>query len=246
MIPLNLKFLNFKSKAKYLELQESFYLNCEKKGGPEVKLSKLLPNDFSIIYKSIEDGKEKYDSLVFNEYIKSRIPYMTVPICKEINRRVNSLEIIRGDELKRFVDKRLKKLDIYNKKITNSDFIDPDVIELLLKEIENVKAYLNSKAFEDGLILDKRIKVKWPKNDLLLLIALLSKNDQLSYKNTTTEIGLAIDQVFSFYNKKDDEFKNYQGSGKKYNDILNGNASVKRSLNRLKELLQSEDFYNKI
>jgi len=102
---------------------------------------------------------------------------------------------------------------------------------------------LDSKEFERGIILDKRIKLKWRKNDLLVLIYLLRENGHIDLKNTITETGLAIDQVFAFKNSKTKEYQNYTGSAHKLEDV--NRAGVNKSLDRLKKVF-TEDFFKKL
>lgn len=242
MVPINLKFSYFTTKNKYLKLQELFLNYCKKEGYPGLELKELKPNDFKIIYKD----DEKYTEVTFDEFLKSQIPHLKNNILTNIIRKVKKTDIIKGDELSRFVDIRLKSLDKIEKKIKHNDSIDGDVKELLFKSLKEINAKLVSQEFESLFILDKRIKLNWYKNDFLVLLSLLRENGHISLDNTTTELGLAVDQVFAFKNSKTDEYQNYKGSGKKINDLINGNGSPKRSLKRLKDIFSNEEFYLKI
>jgi hypothetical protein len=154
------------------------------------------------------------------------------------------MDLVRKDELKRFVDKKLKALEnIRAKIIETSKILDPTHVDSLHTQINILIEKIDSKEFEKGLILDKRIKFNWHQNDLLVLISLLRENGHIDLKNTLTETGLAIDQVFAFKNSKTKKYQNYSGSRHELEKVKR--EGIMKSINRLKKVF-NEDFFNSI
>jgi hypothetical protein len=246
MIHVKIKFSDFISKKRYVNLQLQFLHYCEKNGGPETLLQELKPDDFEIILKNKEQNKETYEAFKFKDLLTGKIEGLAYRTLVNLKKKISKINIVKEDELKRFIDKNLKNIDNYELAIRRNECLDKKVIGLLLEELNTVRSNLDSQEFEKGTILEKRIKLDWNQNDLLVLIALLRESGEISLDNSTAESGLAIDQIFAFKNSKTKEYQNYQGSGKKLNDIINGNTSIKKSINRLKDVFLSDDFYTTI
>lgn len=247
MIPATVKLSDFTSKKKYLNLQLRFLYFCDKQGGPGTSLKDLKPNDFEIIYKVQTDLNEaNYYSLKFNELVSDQIKLISERVLLELSRKIRKMDLIKEDELKRFIDKKLKALDNIRAEIDKtSEILDPTHVEALHEQINVLVEKLDSKEFERGLILEKRIKLDWRQNDLLLLIALLQNNESIDRSTTTTELGLAIDQVFAFKNNSTKTYQNYQGSAHKLEGIINGSIGINKSKSRLKDIF-TEDFFDTI
>jgi hypothetical protein len=245
MVPIKVRLSDFTSKKKYLNLQLRFLQFCEKLGGPHTELDQLKPNDFEIFYKEQTDyNEEEYHNLSFHEFVQDQIFLISDRALLQLNREVKKMDLVRKDELKRFVDKKLKALEnIRAKIIETSKILDPTHVDSLHTQINILIEKIDSKEFEKGLILDKRIKFNWHQNDLLVLISLLRENGHIDLKNTLTETGLAIDQVFAFKNSKTKKYQNYSGSRHELEKVKR--EGIMKSINRLKKVF-NEDFFNSI
>ena len=244
MVPIIVKLSDFISEKNYQNLQLRFLHFCEKQGGPGTSLEELKPNDFDIIYKVQTDFNEEYYTLRFDKFISEQIPLIADRILLGLNRKLQKMDLVKEDELKRFIDKKITILGNIRMGIKNNfGNLEQSHVEELHQQISIIIKQLDSKEFERGIILDKRIKLKWRKNDLLVLIYLLRENGHIDLKNTITETGLAIDQVFAFKNSKTKEYQNYTGSAHKLEDV--NRAGVNKSLDRLKKVF-TEDFFKKL
>jgi hypothetical protein len=244
MVPITVKLSDFISEKNYQNLQLRFLHFCEKQGGPGTSLEELKPNDFDIIYKVQTDFNEECYTLRFDKFISEQIPLIADRILLGLNRKLQKMDLVKEDELKRFIDKKLTILGNIRMGIKgNFGNLEQSHVEELHQQIGIIIKQLDSKEFERGIILDKRIKLKWRKNDLLVLIYLLRENGHIDLKNTITETGLAIDQVFAFKNSKTKEYQNYTGSAHKLEDV--NRAGIDKSLDRLKKVF-TEDFFKKL
>jgi hypothetical protein len=245
MVPIIVKLSDFISEKNYQNLQVRFLSFCEKEGGPGISLEKLKPNNFDIIYKIQTDFNEaEYHTLRFDKFISEQIPLIAGRILLALNKKLQKMDLVKKDELKRFIDKKLTILGNFRMGIKgNFGNLEQSHVGELHRQISIVVKKLDSKEFERGIILDKRIKLKWRKNDLLVLINLLRENGHIDLKNTITETGLAIDQVFAFKNSKTKEYQNYSGSAHNLEDVKR--AGINKSLDRLKKVF-TEDFFEKL
>lgn len=246
MAPITIKLTDFTSKKNYLDLQKRFLQYCEKQGGPATSLEELKPNNFQIIYKVQSDlNEEKYHHIKFNEFVSDQIKFIADRVLSDLSRKIQKMDLVKDDELKRFIDKKLKVLDNIKGKINCVPNLDKSHVEELNLQISDIAKKLDSKEFEKGFVLEKRIKIDLRQNDLLLLIALLQNNEIVDRSTTTTELGLAIDQVFAFKNITTKQYQNYEGSAHKIEGIVNGSVGIKKSKKRLKEIFK-EDFFEKL
>jgi len=107
MVPIIVKLSDFISEKNYQNLQLRFLHFCEKQGGPGTSLEELKPNDFDIIYKVQTDFNEEYYTLRFDKFISEQIPLIADRILLGLNRKLQKMDLVKEDELKRFIDKKL-------------------------------------------------------------------------------------------------------------------------------------------
>jgi hypothetical protein len=247
MLPFKIRLDDFLSKKKYLELQNSFLSLNHKQIHFISDLKEPIVEDFSIIdYSRDEEGIENYEELYFINYIQKSIPDLFRRIERQIRLEITKARITGNIDLQRYIDHETKRYDIVASTIKDNKFLFDDIIDLLIHNISELLYYLSSETFEKGVILDKRIKLKWAKVDLLVLLSLLRENGHVDRGPTNTELGLAIDQVFAYKDVKTEEFVQYRVSGKALNNINSSNESIKKSIARLKNIFSDKDFFNNI
>ena len=247
MLPFKIRLDDFLNKKKYLELQNSFLGFNYRDIGFISDLKEPYVEDFSIVdYSRDEEGTENYEELYFKDYIQKSIPNLFKRIEREIQLEITKARITGNIDLQRYIDHKTKRFDNASLKIKNNKFLFDDIIDLLIDHISELLYYLSSETFEKGVILDKRIKLKWAKVDLLVLLSLLRENGHVDRGPTNTELGLAIDQVFAYKDVKTEEFVQYRVSGKALNNINSSNESIKKSIARLKNIFSDKDFFNNI
>jgi hypothetical protein len=247
MLPLKIRIEDFSNKKNYLELQNNFLGLNYRYSFSISDLREPLVEDFSIIdYSRDEEGTENYEELYFKNYIQKSIPDLFRRMERQIQLEIKRARITGNIDLQRYIDHETKTLDTVASTIKDNKFLFDDIIDLLIHNISGLLYYLSSETFERGVILDKRIKLKWAKVDLLVLLSLLRENGHIDRGPTNTELGLAIDQVFAYKDVKTEEFVQYRVSGKALNNINSSNESIKKSIARLKYIFSDKDFFNNI
>lgn len=146
-------------------------------------------------------------------------------------------------KIKLKAEEQMRRLHKYLEDLTQKEFLNQIIIEKITIQVESVLEYLERSHIEPYNTISDKIKFNLKKDTLLTLMTILREHDWIDcpYDN---EFGTLIDSNFVYFDEKDKTYKPIVGSGKVINNIKNGNKSVNRSVQKIRELFQSEKIYN--
>ncbi|GGE14028.1 hypothetical protein [Psychroflexus salis] len=242
-VKLNLqKLINEK---KFIRVQEDFYMLSER--DKYTKLTKPILVEFSTIIKkpNFEDSsKDQYvEKFFYKDFLKPKLKKLSAYYIETDKSKIK-LNGIYGDEsLEKYSEQKIKYYQGLLLKLETSQHLPTDVKALLKNELNSVIDYYSSKRMTNSIMLKKRIVLKWRKSDFLILMTLLRENKHIDPSITDAELGLIIDENFSYYNSKNGEHQAYKNSRKKIGEIKNSSRSFEKAYTRLKEIFKEDDFY---
>lgn len=236
----SLKFQDFISESNYAALQYKFASYDEKYNGLlESKFDNFIENDFVITYKL---NDEIFSELSFyNDFLFPKIDELAKSTINKIQQKLNA--DFQYDKLKTELFIKDKLDECYNTDtiIKNNTFLNEEIREQLSTQMDIVLEFLNNDYLKNFEFKDK-FSFKLIEQDLLLLITLLRDKRRLVIENESL-LGHLIERHFECYDEATLSYKKIQRAGKKINNIKNDFKTVKKSIARLKDLLQDDSFY---
>lgn len=242
---LNLQYSDFTSKQRFLILQSKFASNDATRQGLEDDLfNDVVKEDFSIIVQiSDERHKEKYKTYSFyNDFLNPKIDDLGTETIEKIKQKINNE--FRYNEIERnsFLKITINDFLLINQNIVEADYLLLDVQQNLISQTNAVLEFLKDYDFKDSNDIVEKLKSKLNKTDLLLLLHLFRDKGILDHP-IDSQFGNLIEKNFQYFDDKTNSYKNISKANKTINEIKNDNRPVEKSIKRLKELLQSDSFF---
>lgn len=237
-------FLDFKTEENYLRLQNKFARFGEKNNIIEDDYEKVIKEDFTIIYKCINPGTdlEDYIELSFNNNFL--FPKINKLASDYINWFKNYLEknlYIEEEKIKPLATLQLKKfIELKENNISDSKYLNKKIRVILSNQIEIIIEYLSNVHLLPNYTIDDKLKVNLNKTDILVLFTLLREKGIIN-SPYDAELGLFIDKNFLY--KKANTYITIKKAGKVVNDVKNFNKPIGKSIKKLKNIFQNDDFY---
>ncbi|RLJ97925.1 hypothetical protein [Tenacibaculum discolor] len=240
-------FLDFIEETRFLKLQNKFASYDVNFYPYEETYDKIVDGDFKILEKDINPITEEeifvYKS--FNEdFIIPSISTLAERYIKYFKNKTEN-EMFEEEKIASFARHQLDRLFKIEIKAKEINYLNDVSKDLLIKQIKDVIEFLSDDYIIPSFSLDRKIKVKMNKTDIIVLFLLLRENKKIVYY-PNAELKLILERTFLYLNEKDKAYYNISINSTIISDILNGNRPINNSLKRLKNLFQSEDFYNAI
>ncbi|AZJ35252.1 hypothetical protein D6T69_06855 [Tenacibaculum singaporense] len=238
-------FLDFIEETRFLKLQNKFASYDVNSYPYDETYEKIVEGDFKVLEKDINPITEEEIFVYKSFYEDFIIPSISTLAGRYINYFKNKTENEMFEEEKiasfaRHQLNRLFKIEIKAKEINYLNDVSKD---LFIKQIKDVIDFLSDDYIIPSFSLDRKIKVKMNKTDIIVLFLLLRENKKIVYY-TNTEFRLILEKTFLYFNEKDKTYYDISTKPTTISDILNGNRPINNSLKRLKNLFQGEEFYN--
>lgn len=243
---LNLQFSDFTNKKKFLILQSKFASNNAVRQGLEEDLfNDVVKEDFSIILQiSDESHKDNYKTHSFyNDFLNPKIDDLGTETIEKIKQKINNE--FRYNEIERnsFLKITINDFLLINQNIIEADYLLNDVKENLISQTNVVLEFLKDYDFGNNNNIVDKFQSKLQKTDLLLLLHLLRNKGILNHR-IDSQFGHLVEKNFQYFDDKSNSYKNISKASKTINEIKNDNRPVEKAIKRLKEMLQSDSFYD--
>lgn len=243
---LNLQFSDFTSKQRFLILQSKFASNDAARQGLEDDLfNDVVKEDFSIIVQiSDESQTDNYKTYSFyNDFLNPKINDLGTETIEKIKQKINNE--FRYNEIERnsFLKITINDFLLINQNITETDFLLFDIQENLILQTNVVLEFLKNYDFGDSNNIIDKFQSKLQKTDLLLLLHLLRNKGILNHR-IDSQFGHLVEKNFQYFEDKTNSYKNITKANKTINEIKNEHRPVEKAIKRLKEMLQSDSFFD--
>lgn len=243
---LNLQFSDFTSKQRFLILQSKFASNDAARQGLEDDLfNDVVKEDFSIIVQiSDESQTDNYKTYSFyNDFLNPKINDLGTETIEKIKQKINNE--FRYNEIERnsFLKITINDFLLINQNIVEADYLLLDVQENLISQTNVVLEFLKNYDFGDNNNIVDKFQSKLQKTDLLLLLHLLRNKGILNHR-IDSQFGHLVEKNFQYFDDKTNSYKNISKASKTINEIKNDNRPVEKAIKRLKEILQSDSFFD--
>lgn len=226
-------FKTILDKNEFLNLQNSFLAKDITKGDMPDKLKEPQSEELIIVEGIDYIEKKFYEDFFFeaiNQMAKRYISFFKKKVTELLDYE-KSVLLAKQQHHKLFETiEQINKLDYLPYKAKYKLRVQVDIIQEYLADSSILKNYLE----------EDKIKLNIGKQEFLTLIILL-KNGGILASDLDAKLGHLIDRYFLF--KKGESFQSFRNSGKRINDIKNGNRLVHQALDRLKDRLSKDDFY---
>jgi hypothetical protein len=249
-----INFKDFSTKLNFLNLQNKFLSYDERNIGivEEIQLNRkefgiytdVSKQDFYITYKTIELNGDYYEDIFFyKDFLTSNINSLATISINQVILRINKEFRHKSVERKEFIFETIENAKKINFEIFNAIYL-PDNIKVRLDT--QITLFLNF-LYEDDFfkyenVYEKKIKLKMNKNDILTFFTLLKQQKIIKYP-FDAELGNLIDNHFLFYDYKSETYKEIKNSNKLLSDYKNGSRTIKKSIERLKNIFTNEEFF---
>lgn len=243
---LNLQFSDFTSKQRFLILQSKFASNDATGQVSEADLfNDVVKEDFSIIVqisdKSHTDNYKTYS--FYNDFLNPKINNLGAETIEKIQQKINNE--FRYNEIERnsFLKITINDFLLIHQNIIETDFLLFDIQENLILQTDVVLEFLKGYDFGDSNNIIDKFQSKLQKNDLLLLLHLLRNKGILNHR-IDSQFGHLVEKNFQYFEDKTNSYKNITKANKTINEIKNDHRPVEKAIKRLKEILQSDSFFD--
>ena len=240
-------FIDFNTEKDFLALQNKFAVYDERENPYEPEVyTNVIKQDFSIILKTVDIYTLK-DDYIKNYFYKD---FLLIQIDKLAKRYIDAFKIdlensllVDKEKIKRFAALRSKLFLDLKEQLNDTNYITLPAKMKIQRQIDVVYEYLSNVHVLPAYTFEDKIKVKWKKTDVLLLLLMLRENKFIDH-TYDNEFGMLLDKSFLYFNTNDKEFKSLSDSASVINDMKNGSRPVARSLERLKKIFTNPAFYN--
>jgi hypothetical protein len=243
----NLSFNYFTTEKKYLELQNKFesFNMPPRIGSEEDAIKKILKEDFSIVYLAADrvNGNSYKTLFFYRDFLNTQIANLGVNTIQEIEKRINNEFRFNEIERNSFIRITLNDFLLISQIIIEADYLLLDVQENLISQTNVVLEFLKDYDFGDTNNIIDKFQSKLQKNDLLLLLHLLRNKGILNHR-IDSQFGHLVEKNFQYFEDKTNSYKNITKANKTINEIKNDHRPVEKAIKRLKEILQSDSFFD--
>ena len=239
-------FRDFSNEAYFLNLQNKFaiYDERENPNEPEV-FSQVRTQEFHIILKTINISTFEDDYITkyfYKDFIFIQVDKLAKRYIDAFKIDLESSLIVEDEKIKRFAEIRMRKFQELKEHLTNTNYILLAAKLKIIKQIDVVYEYLSHVHLLPQYKFEDKIKFKWNKTDVLLLLLMLREKKVIDH-SFDNEFGYLLDKSLLYYSKTDKEFKSITDSSSVINDFKNGNRSVDKAIKRLKKFFTNSSFY---
>ena len=236
-------FFDFKSEENYLALQNKYAGWSQLNPPNEPTFKNIVKNDFSIIYRTenLQTDVEDYKELYFiKDFLLYKIPLLGKRYIVFFKEKIESEFLIDNQKICAVSEIQLKKfielLDI----IERCDFLIKIIKVPLIIQVNVVINYFKNINILPNYSEENRFKVNFYKTDILVLFTLLREKGILN-SPFDAELGLFIEKNFLY--KNPERYSPIKNAGKVVNDVKNFNKPIDKTIQRLKDIFQNDDFY---
>ena len=242
---ITLNFSDFTTERNFLNLQNKFSSYDERYFGSDIdRFSKVVREDFFIIYKMIDDThKEIYVELSFiNDFLKPKISELSASIINKITNRLRNDFLYNEQERNSFLKITLNDFFKIEQNIIEANYLELSIINQLKHELDIVIDFISTFNFSSNFNITEKIQFNLNKTDLLVLMHLLRDKQIINFK-TDSELGNLIENNFQCQDTASKTYKDITRARKEINSLKNTNKTFIKSINRLKEIFQNDSFY---
>lgn len=236
-------FLDFKTEKNYLALQNKYARFGEHNNSNEDDYLNVITDDFTIIFKCISPvtGLEDYIKLSFNNnFLFPKINRLAYEYIKWFKNYLEGNLDIKEEKIKSFARLQLKKIIDLEVTISGSKYLNKKIRVILCNQIEIIIEYLSNVHILPNYLVEDKLKFNLNKTDVLVLFTLL-RDKGIINSPYDAELGLFIEKNLLYKNSGD--YSPIKNAGKVVNDVKNFNKPVEKSIQRLKDIFQNDDFY---
>lgn len=236
-------FLDFKTEENYLALQNKYARFGEQNNVIEDDYQKVVKDGFMIIYKSINSVTylEEYLQYSFIEdFLLLKIPNLAKSYADSFKRYIQNDLLIEKDKVKRASEIQLKKFFVLIEIIKNAEYLNKKIRIKLLTQIDITIEYLSNVHILPNYTVDDKFKFNLNKTDVLVLFTLMREKKIINcpYDNL---LGFLLEKNCLY--QDDDKYTPIKNAGKVVNDFKNNNRTIEKSVKRLKDIFNSDEFY---
>lgn len=236
-------FLDFKTEENYLALQNKFARYGEHNNSIEDDYKKVIKNDFTIIYKSINpltDLEDYFEYSFIDDFILFKISKLAIGYIDFFKKHIQNDLLNDTDKTKLAAEIQLKKLYDLVEIINKAEYLIKNIKIKLQAQIIIVIEYLSNIHILPNYSFDDKLKVNSNKTDILVLFTLLREKGIIN-SPYDFELGLFIEKNFLY--KDGDKYTPIKKAGKVVNDIKNSHKPIQKSIDRLKKIFKNDEFY---
>lgn len=238
MIILNLKFESFINEEEFIRLQDSFIAKDEV--NPSRSFSNKIEDDIIIKLNPVHpEMKELYS---FKETLKFNITRLNESYVNKYKEDIEKNKLFSPEQKLAYAKHQLEKLNTWYHSISEVTFLSKDIQTSLLNELENTHEYLSNSFILPSIDESSKIKFNINKTDLIVLFQLLRKHKIID-DYSDAELGRLIESNYLCLDNRSN-YKPLTNTRKFLNDIKNGNKTVTKSEERLKDLLANKIDYD--
>lgn len=238
-----IRFEHFTSKKSYCHLQSHFA--AHDMSYPVFEKRKEPFTDFKIIDYEIDEFENQIKKEVYfiNDYV--------IPGLKEIHHRyflnfrrsVHDKSLYTSELLEAYAKRYFDKINQVEKEIYKVDFINVVIKRIVIQKLGELNDLIEDFVKNPYKHIDERIKFNWSRTDIIYFFHLLKLNETIA-PIANSDLGRIIDACFEYYDKKEQSYKPIHSSRKHLSDFNRISRSDIDSNQRLKKLLQHDDFYS--
>ncbi|MHB1106987.1 MAG: hypothetical protein ACYCZ2_11545 [Lutibacter sp.] len=236
-------FLDFKTEENYLKLQNKFSRLGKENNLPEDDYQKVVKDDFTIIYKSINPVTylEDYKTLSFdNDFLFPKIYKLAKGFINWFKIDLEEKLFIDEEKIELYAKLQMKKFNELKENILNSKYLNKKIRVVLDAQITIIIEYLSNVHILPNYLVEDKLKVNLNKTDILVLFTLL-REKKIIDSPFDPVLGLFIERNFLY--KDADTYTSIKNAGKVVNDIKNSHKPIEKSIDRLKKIFKNDEFY---
>lgn len=236
-------FKDFKTEDHFLKLQNQFARYDVRNIPNEDNYQKVVKTDFKIIYKSVNSltYNEEYIEFSFlNDFLFPKINKLAKRYINAFKKNLKDNLVIEKEKIKVLAEVQLKEFFILKENVSIAEYLNKNVKIILQEQFSIVIEYLSNVHILPNYLFEEKLKFNINKADILVLFTLLREFGTIN-SPFDSELGLFIEKNFLY--KEGVNYKPILKAGKVINDYKNLNRSNEKSIQRLKDIFQNDNFY---
>jgi len=237
----DLKFSDFTSEKSYCRLQEMFQSMDYRNGFYEELKEPFIDSTITVNDVNFED-EENYQEVSFIEgYIIPNIAIMHKLYFKSFIREIDKESLLMEEQKSGLAKKYIQKIRITNEVLYKSEYLHPEIIFALEKQLELLEEEIESFLENPYQHVKTKIQFKWSRIDVIYFFHLLRENKEIE-DISNADLGRIIDYMCQW--SKEDVASTINDSRKHLSDFkVTSGRSETKAIERLSKVF-SKDFFN--
>ncbi|MDC7994037.1 hypothetical protein [Altibacter sp. HG106] len=236
---LEVELEDFMSESSYIKIQNDFMSFGSNFKDTELN-DAIVAEDFHIQYKDEESGslQERYFQ---NDFLILKIDGLGNKLINKFQNYIYENDLFMAEQKIELSKKYQLRCFSIEKFVKRSAFLIDEVKNALNREIRIALDFFETKFLLDIKNRDK-IRFNLNRTDIQVLFLLLHQQ-KLIENPLFSPLGHLIDKYFAYLDENSNTFKEISKSGSLLSDFKNGSRTIEKSMQRLKEIFTSENFF---